>query len=152
MFYIYTNTLAENSVNLTIINTTSTATSPENYTKLSAFYLNASSEANISINVTIDYACNLNSTRVNPFYLRDNIWQKVPEAKTQSVCKITFPVPNGYEAGIFYYIPLAAPISIAVHPSSTPIPAYAIYALLIFILAILLLVYYMLKKKAHGKR
>ncbi len=86
------------NVTVSIINAGS---SPQNYTRLTAFYVNASSAVNISINATAKYPCSMNPGNVSPFYLNNFTWHEISHSVNQSSCQMTFAILNMHEAGLF---------------------------------------------------
>lgn len=147
----------EKTVNVTITNKTGSSTiPPPNYTKIYIFYLNVSNSADLSLNVSEAYDCNIKPGSVAAFYLAPNstwirIYNSIAVAQT---CTITFSAANKHIIGLF-----AANGTSLINSSSIPtttIPApynpnngngYAYLAAAAAVVALIIVASYLLSRK-----
>jgi hypothetical protein len=74
----------------------------KNYSEISALDLNASTSANLTINVTESYPCNIPSARIKPFELENGTWVPIsPFTTNASSCKVLFAIPKDPAFGLF---------------------------------------------------
>ena len=110
---------ASQSLNVSLTNQTASSSFPQNYTKLSVFYLNASNGKDISLNVTEKYNCSIPAPSLEAFYLSNGNWVPIYNSfAIAQTCTITFSAPNAHTIGLFESTKQLSPTS-----SSTIRPA-----------------------------
>ena len=112
---IKTTDVQKKPINISVAKVSTMVAAPPNYTKIFAFYLNASPAMNTSINVTLEYNCKYNP-EVVPFVFENGTWVQVYDAVLlQNPCRITFYSPNDRTVGIFEGTAPSAPTTSGAH-------------------------------------
>ena len=80
---------------------------PTNYTLVSAENISVNTIANVSINVTQHYPCNINKSLIAPYMYKNSTWSKItPFAVNVSACTISFAIPKDPIIGILESAPV----------------------------------------------
>ncbi len=80
---------------------------PTNYTLVSAENISVNTIANVSINVTQHYPCNINKSLIAPYMYKNSTWSKItPFAVNASACTISFAIPKDPIIGILESAPV----------------------------------------------
>ncbi len=80
---------------------------PTNYTLVNAENISVNTIANVSINVTQHYPCNINKSLIAPYMYKNSTWSKItPFAVNASACTISFAIPKDPIIGILESAPV----------------------------------------------
>ncbi len=145
--------LGANQVNafVTLINVTSNATAPANYSKVYVFYLNVSSSTNTITNVTVRYNCGLDPDSLAVFYLQNSTWVPIYNSVVlPGRCVIKFTAPNMHYVGVFLATPTTTTTIMQQQGYSAQTYEYA-GAAAVAVIALALL-YHFLRRKPQSKK
>ncbi|MCL5433491.1 MAG: hypothetical protein M1538_00750, partial [Candidatus Marsarchaeota archaeon] len=93
---------------------------PTNYTLVNAENISVNTIANVSINVTQHYPCNINKSLIAPYIYKNSTWSKItPFAVNASACTISFAIPKDPIIGILESAPVT-PTTTNVTTTTTP--------------------------------
>ena len=101
---VKTNSNVTKNVTIELYKPVNLNTTPQNYTDIFSFYLNASS-SEVSMNVTLVYNCKYGNA-VAPFVVENGTLNQIYTAVLlQNPCRVTFSAPNRHLIGLFAYTP-----------------------------------------------
>ena len=148
----------QRNVTISIYKPTNLNVTPDNYSNIFSFQLNASS-ANVNMNITIGYNCQY-GTNVAPFVFENNTWNQIYNyVILQDPCRITFPAPDGHTIGLFRYSPIiqsttmstsiAATTAIKNYTYASPYPYY--YFAIAIVVLLILIAYLLIRNRNKQK-
>jgi hypothetical protein len=134
-------------VGLHITNVTATESGlPQNYTKLVVLNMTLNSTANVTIEATLHYSCQTNSSRIVLFVLENHTWMGISPV-SENACSISFLTPKNRVIALMAanVKPPAAPTNTVVQRAQSASGSYKeiieIFLVMVFVVAIVMFIY-----------